>query len=517
MASASIVKYASTRFGIVKRSKGQSAIDHASYISRSVIVSEYDGQTYRPKYHEDLVHCEINLPENAPEEWKDRAALWNSVELNEKAKNAQLARTMKAALPNDWSYELAEETVRDYVQRNFVSKGMCADWAIHDSVNPQGVRNLHFHLMLTMRPVTENGKWGAKQRKEYILDKDGNKIRNKSGKGFKSRAVDVNDWNDKGNSKRWRQDLTETINAVNEKIGVREFWEHRSFKELGLEKEPTIHLGPIASALERQGIQTEKGNINRAIMERNRALLAARRAYSAAVAAVRQLENMAPVQTAAKAGNEILELIERIIAKKGKLSPPLIGAPHFHKASHREILLDAENVKKFVVEQEVDSFAVLDDYAEKQEKTKAKADKAYLSKAEKLRRLKELSEAAAAYEPYHKIRMEYRGMNGLKAVSYKMQNKEELEKADRMWEGLKSLLRDGEKITPKEWRKQIGTLKADCKGLSQAFGEAQFNLAYVEVIQYNKRMFELEQKQEKGRTPQREQTAAKSRRKDVEI
>lgn len=137
---AKAVKYASTRFGIVKRSKGQSAIDHASYISRSVIVSEYDGQTYRPKYHEDLVHCEVNLPENAPEEWKDRAALWNSVERNEKAKNAQLARTLKASLPNDWSYELAEKVVRDYVQRNFVSKGMCADWAIHDSVNAQGVR-----------------------------------------------------------------------------------------------------------------------------------------------------------------------------------------------------------------------------------------------------------------------------------------------------------------------------------------------------------------------------------------
>lgn len=83
------VKYASTRFGIVKWSKGQSAIDHASYISRSVIVSEYDGQTYRPKYHEDLVHCEINLPENAPEERKDRATLWNSVDMNEKAKTAQ--------------------------------------------------------------------------------------------------------------------------------------------------------------------------------------------------------------------------------------------------------------------------------------------------------------------------------------------------------------------------------------------------------------------------------------------
>ena len=100
-------KYASTRFGIVKRSKGQSAVDAASYISRSVLVSEYDGKTYRPKYHEDLVHCEINLPEYAPEEWLDRAVLWNSVELNEKQKNAQLCRTLKAALPNDWKQKVS--------------------------------------------------------------------------------------------------------------------------------------------------------------------------------------------------------------------------------------------------------------------------------------------------------------------------------------------------------------------------------------------------------------------------
>ena len=90
--------------------------------------------------------------------------------------------------------------------------------------------------MLTLRPVEENGKWGAKQRKEYILDKDGNKIRNKSGRGFKSRAVDVNDWNEKGNSRKWRKDLTDTINVVNDRIGLPEYWEHRSFKELGLEQ-----------------------------------------------------------------------------------------------------------------------------------------------------------------------------------------------------------------------------------------------------------------------------------------
>ena len=86
---------------------------------------EYDGQTYYPKYSEDLVHCEVLLPENAPEEYKDPYVLWNSVELVEKSKDAQLARTFRIELPNEWSYDLAKEVVKDYCERNFVSKGMC--------------------------------------------------------------------------------------------------------------------------------------------------------------------------------------------------------------------------------------------------------------------------------------------------------------------------------------------------------------------------------------------------------
>ena len=73
--------------------------------------------------------------------------------------------TGEATLPNDWSYELAEEVVREYVQRNFVDKGMCADWAIHDSENDKGQRNLHIHVLLTMRPSlkTENGEQRPKR------------------------------------------------------------------------------------------------------------------------------------------------------------------------------------------------------------------------------------------------------------------------------------------------------------------------------------------------------------------
>ena len=534
-------KYASTRFSIVKRSKGQSAVDAASYISRSVLVSEYDGKTYRPKYHEDLVHCEINLPEYAPEEWLDRAVLWNSVELNEKQKNAQLCRTLKAALPNDWSYELAEETVRDYVQRNFVSKGMCADWAIHDSVNQNGIHNLHFHLMLTLRPVEENGKWGAKQRKEYILDKDGNKIRNKSGRGFKSRAVDVNDWNEKGNSRKWRKDLTDTINVVNDRIGLPEYWEHRSFKELGLEQEPTRHLGTIASALERKGIRTEKGDANRAIMEHNQTLQRARMFYDIAWNSVKNLEkweqekaaeaakNAAEKKAGKMAGdipaaqegeaeqtavgsiqketsgtkevsvfaamkNEVLEMLERILAAFGRLHLPLIQAPNLKKVSNRAALMDIENVRRFVEEKGIDSFEALETFAVQQEASKKEAEEICNRDGREIRRLKELSEAYAAYAPYIPIRNEYLQKKGIAQAVYHSQHKKELETAKELRIPVYELLREGEKFTPKKWEAQIKELTQEYEKQSRRYGRSTVNLAYVELLRHNRKIDEREQK-----------------------
>lgn len=534
-------KYASTRFSIVKRSKGQSAVDAASYISRSVLVSEYDGKTYRPKYHEDLVHCEINLPEYAPEEWLDRAVLWNSVELNEKQKNAQLCRTLKAALPNDWSYELAEETVRDYVQRNFVSKGMCADWAIHDSVNQNGIHNLHFHLMLTLRPVEENGKWGAKQRKEYILDKDGNKIRNKSGRGFKSRAVDVNDWNEKGNSRKWRKDLTDTINVVNDRIGLPEYWEHRSFKELGLEQEPTRHLGPIASALERKGIRTEKGDANRAIMEHNQTLQRARMFYDIAWNSVKNLEkweqekaaeaakNAAEKKAGKMAGdipaaqegeaeqtavgsiqketsgtkevsvfaamkNEVLEMLECILAAFGRLHLPLIQAPNLKKVSNRAALMDIENVRRFVEEKGIDSFEALETFAVQQEASKKEAEEICNRDGREIRRLKELSEDYAAYAPYIPIRNEYLQKKGIAQAVYHSQHKKELETAKELRIPVYELLREGEKFTPKKWEAQIKELTQEYEKQSRRYGRSTVNLAYVELLRHNRKINEREQK-----------------------
>lgn len=273
------VKNLSTRVAIIGRGAkcrgGSSAVDKSAYISRTTMYSEYDGTTYYPKYTEDLVHNEVMLPVNAPAEYSDPSVLWNSVEMREsKSAKAQLARSYKINLPNEWSYELAIEVMRDYVKRNFVDDGMCAQFAIHDSENPNThQRNLHCHIMLTMRPILEDGSWGDKQKKIYALDADGNKIRKKNGQ-YKCTTQDVTGWNSRENARKWRKDLADTINAVNDKNGLREnFWEHRSFAEQGLDTIPQIHLGEKASALERAGIQTERGNVNRRIMEQNKAIV----------------------------------------------------------------------------------------------------------------------------------------------------------------------------------------------------------------------------------------------------
>ena len=116
-----------------------------------------------------IVHAEIMLPAHAPPEFADRSILWNSVEQIEKARDSQLAREIEAALPRELSGEQQLALVRAYVKDNFVDKGMCADFAIHD----KGTGNPHVHIMLTLRPLKENGQWGAKCRKAYDLDENG--------------------------------------------------------------------------------------------------------------------------------------------------------------------------------------------------------------------------------------------------------------------------------------------------------------------------------------------------------
>jgi len=252
---------------MISRGKSKSAVASAAYISCEKLTNEWDGVTHDYHNKKGLLHSQIYLPENIPKEFQDRSFLWNSVELNEKASNAQLARNFIIALPKELSFEENKNLITDFMQENFVSKGMIADLAIHDESN-EGNNNIHAHIMTTLRPINEKGQWQAKSKKEYLLDEQGNKILGKNGKP-KTRKIELTDWNNKGNAEKWRESFAKICNQYLEKNNLEKRVDHRSFERQGIEEIPTIHLGASASALERKGIETDKGNINREIKKHN--------------------------------------------------------------------------------------------------------------------------------------------------------------------------------------------------------------------------------------------------------
>lgn len=127
-----------------------------------------------------------------------------------KACNSQLARELEVALPIELSREEQVRLVRAYCSSQFVSRGMCADFNIHDT----GSGNPHAHILLTMRPMDAQGKWLPKSKKEYVLDENGEKIRLPSGR-YKTRKVDLVDWNNRENAEVWRKAWADLAN---------EFW-----------------------------------------------------------------------------------------------------------------------------------------------------------------------------------------------------------------------------------------------------------------------------------------------------
>ncbi|WP_242969736.1 MobQ family relaxase, partial [Anaeromassilibacillus sp. An250] len=237
---------------IIKRSEGRSAVAAAAYRSGTKLTNEWDGLTHDYTRKGGVVHAEIMLPAHAPPEFADRSTLWNSVEQIEKARDSQLAREIEAALPRELSREQQLALVRAYVKDNFVDKGMCADFAIHD----KGTGNPHVHIMLTVRPLKENGAWGAKCRKAYDLDENGQRIPDERG-GWKNHREDTTDWNDKGNVEIWRAAWAAYTNRALEAAGQPALVDHRSYKRQGIDKIPSVHLGPAASQMEKRGIRTD--------------------------------------------------------------------------------------------------------------------------------------------------------------------------------------------------------------------------------------------------------------------
>ena len=216
---------------IVKRSQGQSAVAGAAYQSGERLFSEYDQKTKFYNKKKELVHAEIMLPSNAPPGYADRATLWNAVEAVENQWNSQLARRIVLAFPVEVPKEQYLKMIRDFCQEQFVSKGMIADFAIHD----KGDGNPHAHILLTLRAMDEHGKWLPKARKVYDLDEKGERIRLPSG-NWKCHKENTVDWNDQKYAEVWRHGWETITNRYLEAAGRPERVDLRSFERQGIQQ-----------------------------------------------------------------------------------------------------------------------------------------------------------------------------------------------------------------------------------------------------------------------------------------
>ena len=260
---------------IISRGKGRSAVACAAYRSGTKLTDLATGKVFDYSNKPGVVFSEVLLPENAPAIFAvDRNILWDAVERKETHSAAQLAREVEVALPCEFTRQEQIDTVREYIMKNFVHEGMCADWALHD----RGDGNPHAHIMLTMRAIKPNGKWAEKSRTIYKLDPNGQKIplidpetgeqkvRVRKGKGveklWQTEKVPANDWNDRSKAEEWRAAWAEECNR---RLDQQHQIDHRSYARQAVEQEPTIHEGYAARKMEREGRVSDRCEINRQI------------------------------------------------------------------------------------------------------------------------------------------------------------------------------------------------------------------------------------------------------------
>ncbi|MDG4879227.1 Ti-type conjugative transfer relaxase TraA [Mesorhizobium sp. WSM4935] len=227
---------------VIGRKAGSSAVASAAYRSASRLGDERIDRSHDFSAKRGVVHSEVMLPDNAPDAWSDRERLWNDVEAFEVRKDAQLAREVEFALPRELSQAQGIELARDFVQAEFVSKGMVADLNVHWDRADDDSPKPHAHVMLTMRSVDENG-FGAK----------------------------VRDWNATQMVERWRERWADFVNERLAELDIDARIDHRSLEAQGIALEPQTQIGAPAQRIERSGLETVGIEADRAELHREMA------------------------------------------------------------------------------------------------------------------------------------------------------------------------------------------------------------------------------------------------------
>jgi len=232
---------------VIGRKAGSSAVASAAYRSASRLRDDRLERSHDFSNKRGVVHSEVMLPEDAPEQWSDRERLWNDVEAFEVRKDAQLAREVEFALPREMTERQGIELARDFAQAEFVDQGMIADLNVHWDVGEDGMPKPHAHVMLTMRSVDENG-FGPK----------------------------VRDWNRTEMVERWRERWAVLANERLAELDIDARIDHRSLEAQGIPLEPQSQIGAPAQRIEGEGIEAaDRADLHREIARNNGARIVA--------------------------------------------------------------------------------------------------------------------------------------------------------------------------------------------------------------------------------------------------
>ena len=256
----------------------------AAYRSGEKLHSEYYGEDSDYTRKGGVVCSEILLPPHTPQEYADRQTLWNAVEKAERGKKAQLAYSFDIALQNEFSMQENIALARHFLLEQFVSRGMVVDFAVHQPDREDGgIQNPHFHVLCPIRPILPDGRWGSKQRREYVLDEHGERIRDEAGNHVFN-AVPTTDWGSPDTLEQWRQAWAELCNAKFAEKGLDCRIDHRSYERQGVEQLPTV------KAMEQRGIRTDKGDLNRWIRKTNSMLREAKQKIASLIGWLKEVK-----------------------------------------------------------------------------------------------------------------------------------------------------------------------------------------------------------------------------------
>lgn len=367
---------------VVSRGAGRSAIAAAAYASCSRLYNDYDGLTHDYTRKHGCLYSEVFLPQYAPEEWKDRQLLWEAVESVEKTKDSRLARELVVALPSELSLDVWKGMLERFVREQGIDLGMCADVNIHDPYPPG--HNPHSHILFTMRPLDENGKWQAKTQKEYLCKRGGeergftaNEFKTAKTQGWEkqymyqfgekkeyltpSEAEKIEGcirtsktpkstrygrqnpltelWNSEEQIFAWRKSWEIIINEEQERHGIADRVDCRSHAARGLTEQPTVHEGYHARKLESMGIVSDRCELNRQIRADNKLLRELKKQVQKLMKAVK--ENVPAIASALETLRDHMVLIQyQLIVNTSQQE-----AVAFQKKLLADILAEYKNVK----------------------------------------------------------------------------------------------------------------------------------------------------------------------------